>query len=1804
MIMNTTPQYEYTDDIHVSTPFNDEPQDPAIAAIPENGGYVTVWQTYSDQWGSEIRYQRISPDGTLYGEETVIAQDTAYAAPALIATQDFTAVAYVSATNQLHLSLVSFDDGRVIKDMVVTDSLREGASPAIAQLSEGNFVIGWAGEDGYIHTVEYDMYGKPYAGSEEVVLADVENATSPSITATSGDGAYLVSYGSADGNIYTTLVEPVLVENPSLAQKVYETYSITMPTPIATDNNANIEGQVFSSVAKLADGSIVVTWNAWNESEGAFDIYLRHLDAYGNLQEQVPVERVNTATGINLDPHVAALGDGGYVIVWRANGSDDGDIVARRYDAQGHAVDNGEFTINHGLAGMQTSPAVAAQQAGSGFATIWADGGHDDSSGTEAAGIEASLEVNQIPLFNNSVSETSAVSGGAEVNLNALLTVKDADWAQHLQWSVADEPLNGTLTFSNADAWSGSQTEIAPGGTITYKANAGFVGTDAFTVRVFDGHAYAERTITVNVTEPQGGNTGNTGNVAPGTPVLSGETDSGIKGDAITSANWVEYSGMAGLMDGRPTGNTEVYIDLNHDGWWDGEQEPGAFANNVDGAWTGGFDISSLSDGTYTVYAENNAYGSGAYRSETTLTIDRTAPTIEHMGAYDFDISERGMAFTVTYHDTGSGIDPATVSGDNVEVHNIETGASLRTSVMFIDGNTVTYAAVPEDDGSWDPSDVGAYSFYVKDGSASVRDKAGIPLYAPGGRISDPVHATYTGDDTGNTGNTGNVAPGTPVLSSDSDSGLKDGIVTNADTVTYSGSAGFMVDTKGMNTEVYVDLNGNGWWDGEEEPGTFADNIDGAWSGSIDVSGLKDGTYTVYAENNAFGSGDYKSQTTLTIDRTGPTVLTEQASDFDIRSGSMSFSITYQDSGSGLDPASVSGSNVVVVRNEAPYTELKVEVKSIDGNTVTYTAVPQDGSWGQADAGAYGIYVARGGDGVHDMAGNAMTELPDQDPVVQATYSQAPVLGGLFASNTIDDQHTVKPFAGVTVSDADSDQVSIHIVYEGANGTLSGYGLEGEAGDYTLTAPDVANLQLYLQGLVFTPAPIQAGASQVSTSFMLTPRDSEGAGMGNDFSHVTVKAAEPTSPTQPTEPTTPTTPTQPTEPTTPTTPTTPTEPTTPTQPTQPADPVTHGTVDGVAVDSSTSVGANGTVTNVIDVPVIITTRVDDPATAHATLADIPLGVSGANGVKAGLTVSLPTGAGLHVDSASTLLSNQQALLDLIARIENKTLGGSDVQTRMTGQGGDFLGKLDQSVVLQTATLIPTLDSNAATKTILITGSSVSHADGSGNPSAIGLVIDASQLPSSAVLQLNNVDFAAIVGQATLRGGDGQNYVVGDDAAQNILLGADDDVLAGGGGNDVVGSAGGNDILDGGSGNDTVVGGIGNDSLSGGTGSDVIQGGRSDQGAWNFKVGANGTLAANHELAVFAPGTSENVATSELDLAHAGLSFANVASARLVDVALVYDAVFGRAPDLSGINFWAANPVAIKDIAAYMLQSSEWASSGTGALSDTAFVEKVYTQALGRAADDAGLAFWTGKLAGSAAAPALSRAEVLTSIALSDEHRAHATGADGAVTVGSGTLGTESGWFGKSGDDVLEGGAGSDVLVGGDGKDTVVYSGALDGYKLVLGSAGQVQIEDKANGDLDTISGIEAGSFAGSVADLGFTQASAAQLETLGMLYHAVLHRSADLGGINWWASQNLDQAGLVSGIVNSDEYRAKYASLDDAGFVNALYQAAGLDANAAGGAEAWQSYLSTHTRAELIGAWVSNDAVIDAQQGAHGLWLV
>lgn len=119
---------------------------------------------------------------------------------------------------------------------------------------------------------------------------------------------------------------------------------------------------------------------------------------------------------------------------------------------------------------------------------------------------------------------------------------------------------------------------------------------------------------------------------------------------------------------------------------------------------------------------------------------------------------------------------------------------------------------------------------------------------------------------------------------------------------------------------------------------------------------------------------------------------------------------------------------------------------------------------------------------------------PGETAIDSANYVQtlatddAPVISGAKAGQTVTNNATIDPFAGVTISDPDVGVTySATITLAGAGGTLSGAGLTetATAGTFSLAATDLRTLSTELDALTFAPSNGTPGTSG-TTTFSLT----------------------------------------------------------------------------------------------------------------------------------------------------------------------------------------------------------------------------------------------------------------------------------------------------------------------------------------------------------------------------------------------------------------------------------------------------------------------------------------------------------------------------------------------------------------------------------------------------------------------------------------------------------------------------------------------------------------------------------------------
>jgi len=104
------------------------------------------------------------------------------------------------------------------------------------------------------------------------------------------------------------------------------------------------------------------------------------------------------------------------------------------------------------------------------------------------------------------------------------------------------------------------------------------------------------------------------------------------------------------------------------------------------------------------------------------------------------------------------------------------------------------------------------------------------------------------------------------------------------------------------------------------------------------------------------------------------------------------------------------------------------------------------------------------------------------------------------------------------------------------------------------------------------------------------------------------------------------------------------------------------------------------------------------------------------------------------------------------------------------------------------------------------------------------------------------------------------------------------------------------------------------------------------------------------------------------------------------IARLYDTALGRLPDVAGLSFWRGNiesgGFTLNGVAEAFVNSAEFQAQ-YGSLSNRAFVELVYQNALDRNGDAAGIDFWTNNLDSGA----FSRSGVVLGFSESVEHQA-------------------------------------------------------------------------------------------------------------------------------------------------------------------------------------------------------------------------
>jgi hypothetical protein len=411
-------------------------------------------------------------------------------------------------------------------------------------------------------------------------------------------------------------------------------------------------------------------------------------------------------------------------------------------------------------------------------------------------------------------------------------------------------------------------------------------------------------------------------------------------------------------------------------------------------------------------------------------------------------------------------------------------------------------------------------------------------------------------------------------------------------------------------------------------------------------------------------------------------------------------------------------------------------------------------------------------------------------------------------------------------------------------------------------------------------------------------------------------------------------------------------------PVTPTEPTTPTVVDGVPITSTPVTLPGGGTGTSVTIPVV--SNGEGSTVGSPNVADIPLVT--ANGA-ALLTSQVPIGTGLtSIGGASMPAGNSLETLIAAIKAQTTTHDAKD-QNHLTGDGTDFLTLLSPDVPLLVNTIIVqnTLATSSTPLTLTGTSSTSQHT---------ALVVDTSALTSKSSIVLDKVDFAAMVGAASVTGSTAGQILTGDAASQTFILAnsTPSQVFAG-------------------AGDDQLHYGLGSTGTSSGTGTASVNNiNITHENPLSTATSVHLNAGTGNDVAVFTKAqsaysidqydgyvlvTDKADPTQQITITNTeNIMFNDGAVAvqsrdELTILAGLYNTVLGRQADIGGFDYWGAlqsNGASLGTVTVNILGNAESIARGFGLNGDASHdVDVLYQAVFGRAADAAGKAYWVNAL---------------------------------------------------------------------------------------------------------------------------------------------------------------------------------------------------------------------------------------------------
>jgi hypothetical protein len=245
------------------------------------------------------------------------------------------------------------------------------AARSVARAPDGSFVVVWQsnGQDGSyssVHGQRFDSAGAP-AGTEFQINTFTTGLQAHPAVAQASDGSFVVvwdSYGQ-DGSF------------SSVHGQRFDSAGAQVGTEFQV-NTYTTNDQSFPVVAQASGGSFVVVWNSYGQDGSSVGVHAQRFDSAGAAAGTE--FQVNTyTTSLQGAAAVAQASDGSFVVVWQSNGQDGSylSVHGQRFDSAG-APAGTEFQVNTYTTSYQYLAAVAQASDGS-FVVVWQSNGQDGS---------------------------------------------------------------------------------------------------------------------------------------------------------------------------------------------------------------------------------------------------------------------------------------------------------------------------------------------------------------------------------------------------------------------------------------------------------------------------------------------------------------------------------------------------------------------------------------------------------------------------------------------------------------------------------------------------------------------------------------------------------------------------------------------------------------------------------------------------------------------------------------------------------------------------------------------------------------------------------------------------------------------------------------------------------------------------------------------------------------------------------------------------------------------------------------------------------------------------------------------------------------------------------------------------------------------------------------------------------------------------------------------------------------------------------------------------------------------------------